>query len=215
MRETTLSLKERQRQQRENLILLASAEVLLEKGYHEMNMEEVAARVGIAKGTLYLHFPRKEDLVLALLEQQMQDILQAVHQTATSSGTVRSRLESLLRTTYKRLSDERGRILYALFGAVELRPLLRERHHALLEQLSTTLEDLINEGKSSGEFDVSIPTPIMLSTFSSLLASYSFKRVILDDTVSPDELVRYVGQIFFRGVANPQPASNEQSVSAV
>jgi AcrR family transcriptional regulator len=203
MRETTLSLKERQRQQREELILQTAAEVLLEKGYHEMNMEEVAARIGIAKGTLYLHFPRKEDLVLALLEQQMQDILQSVRQAAIAPGSARSRLECLLQISYTRMKGQRGRILYALFGAVELRPLLRERHHTMLEQLTTTLERLMDEGKSSGEFDTAIPTPIMLHTFISLLASYSFKRLILDDTVSPDELVHYVGLIFFRGVANP------------
>lgn len=206
MRESTLSLKERQRQQREQLILHASEEILLEKGYHEMCMDEVAARVGIAKGTLYLHFSRKEDLVLALLEQQMQAILQNVQEAVSSPGSVRSRLERLLATSYMRLKGERGRLFYALFGAVELRPLLRSRHHTLLDQLLNSLEVLLNEGKASGEFDPAIPTTIMLHTFSSLLASYPFKRLLLDETVTPEELVQYVGKIFFRGVANPQRA---------
>jgi AcrR family transcriptional regulator len=209
MRESTLSLKERQRQQREQLILHASEEILLEKGYHEMCMDEVAARVGIAKGTLYLHFSRKEDLVLALLEQQMQAILQNVQEAVSSPGSVRSRLETLLATSYMRLKGERGRLFYALFGAVELRPLLRSRHHTLLDQLLSSLEVLLNEGKASGEFDPAIPTTIMLHTFSSLLASYPFKRLLLDETVTPEELVQYVGKIFFRGVANPQRAYME------
>ncbi|GHO77144.1 hypothetical protein KSD_49150 [Ktedonobacter sp. SOSP1-85] len=206
MRESTLSLKERQRQQREQLILHASEEILLEKGYHEMCMDEVAARVGIAKGTLYLHFSRKEDLVLALLELQMQAILLNVQEAVSAPGSVRSRLETLLATSYMRLKGERGRLFYALFGAVELRPLLRSRHHALLDQLLSSLEVLLNEGKASGEFDPAIPTTIMLHTFSSLLASYPFKRLLLDETVTPEELVQYVGKIFFRGVANPQRA---------
>ncbi|GHO51603.1 TetR/AcrR family transcriptional regulator [Ktedonobacter robiniae] len=206
MRESTLSLKERQRQQREQLILHASEEILLEKGYHEMCMDEVAARVGIAKGTLYLHFSRKEDLVLALLELQMQAILLNVQEAVSAPGSVRSRLETLLATSYMRLKGEHGRLFYALFGAVELRPLLRSRHHALLDQLLSSLEVLLNEGKASGEFDPAIPTTIMLHTFSSLLASYPFKRLLLEETVTPEELVQYVGKIFFRGVANPQRA---------
>lgn len=206
MREYTLSLKERQRQQREQLILHASEEILLEKGYHEMSMDEVAARVGIAKGTLYLHFSRKEDLVLALLELQMQAILQNAQEAVSAPGSVRSRLETLLATSYMRLKGEHGRLFYALFGAVELRPLLRSRHHALLDQLLSSLEVLLDEGKASGEFDPAIPTMIMLHTFSSLLASYPFKRLLLDETVTPEELVQYVGKIFFRGVANPQRA---------
>ncbi len=60
------SLKEKQRQEREALILQAAEEVLMEKGYHETSIDEIAARVGIAKGTVYLHFPSKEDLVIGL-----------------------------------------------------------------------------------------------------------------------------------------------------
>lgn len=56
----TRSLKEKQRKERELLILEAAEEVMIEKGYHETSMEEIAARVGIAKGTVYLHFPSKE-----------------------------------------------------------------------------------------------------------------------------------------------------------
>ncbi len=65
------SLKERQRQERAALILQAAEEVLAEKGYHETSMDEIAARVGVAKGTVYLHFPSKEDLVFALFEQEL------------------------------------------------------------------------------------------------------------------------------------------------
>ncbi len=56
-----LSLKERQRREREELILQVAEEVLLEKGYYEASIDEIAARVGIAKGTVYLHFASKED----------------------------------------------------------------------------------------------------------------------------------------------------------
>src|SRR5581483_8243141 len=63
----TLSLKERQRQEREQLILRAARELLMERGYHDMSIDEIAERVGISKGTVYLHFASKEDLVLALL----------------------------------------------------------------------------------------------------------------------------------------------------
>ena len=42
------SLKEKQRQEREELILQAAEEVLAEKGYYETSIDEIAARVGIA-----------------------------------------------------------------------------------------------------------------------------------------------------------------------
>ncbi|TMC17177.1 MAG: helix-turn-helix transcriptional regulator, partial [Chloroflexi bacterium] len=56
-RTPTTSLKEKQRREREELIIQAAEEVLQEKGYYETSMDEIAARVGIAKGTIYTHFP--------------------------------------------------------------------------------------------------------------------------------------------------------------
>src|SRR5713226_1799238 len=73
-----VSLKEKQRQEREALILQVAEEVLLEKGYHEASIDEIASRVGIAKGTVYLHFPSKEDLVVAIFERDMQQLLQYI-----------------------------------------------------------------------------------------------------------------------------------------
>src|SRR5207248_3973363 len=98
------TLKERQRQEREALILQVAEEVLIEKGYHETSMDEIAARVGIAKGTVYLHFPSKEDLVVAIFARDMQQFLQAVEaaieNAAASELTTRAKLEAVLHFMY-------------------------------------------------------------------------------------------------------------------
>src|SRR5213082_1061024 len=94
------SLKEKQRQEREALILQAAEDVLMEKGYYETSMDEIAARVGIAKGTVYLHFASKEDLVVALFQQDTQKFLQVVEETIASAQTARAKMEAILRFMY-------------------------------------------------------------------------------------------------------------------
>src|SRR5216684_7426172 len=74
----TTSLKEKQRREREELIIRAAEEVLQEKGYYETSMDEIAARVGIAKGTIYTHFPGKEELVMAIFNRTMQTFLEGI-----------------------------------------------------------------------------------------------------------------------------------------
>src|ERR1700688_419977 len=71
---TELSLKDRQRQMRENAILESANRLLAEKGYQGMTMEELATRVGIAKGSLYQHFRSKEELIGAALVSFMDRI---------------------------------------------------------------------------------------------------------------------------------------------
>jgi AcrR family transcriptional regulator len=48
-------------------VLDAAAELLVRLGYRRVTIEEVAQRAGIGKGTVYLHFPTKEALFLAVL----------------------------------------------------------------------------------------------------------------------------------------------------
>src|SRR2546428_11172281 len=81
------SLKEKQCQERETLILQAAEEVLIKKGYYETSIDEIAARVDIAKDTVYLHFPSKENLVVAIFERDMQQLLQYIDTTLTSLVT--------------------------------------------------------------------------------------------------------------------------------
>ncbi len=52
---------------REDAIIQAVNRLLAEKGFDLMTVDEVAAEVGIAKASLYKHFPSKEDLAAAAM----------------------------------------------------------------------------------------------------------------------------------------------------
>ena len=52
--------------------ILTFIEVINKKGFESMTVDEVAADVGIAKASLYKHFPSKEDLAAAAMVKVMQ-----------------------------------------------------------------------------------------------------------------------------------------------
>ncbi len=57
---------------REDAIIQTVNRLLAEKGFDAMTVDEVAARVGIAKASLYKHFPSKEDLAAAAMVRVMR-----------------------------------------------------------------------------------------------------------------------------------------------
>lgn len=202
------SLKEKQRQEREALILQVAEEVLMEKGYHETSMDEIAARVGIAKGTVYLHFPSKEDLVVAIFARDMQEFLQAVEaeieNAAASELTVRAKLGAVLHFMYGGLFSKRAQLLSTMYNNTDLRRFFHEKGTCMRdiwEQLATRITALLEEGKAAGEFDASIPTNVMLSAFFSLLSPRSYERLLVEAHMSPDELVMHLARIYFKGIA--------------
>jgi AcrR family transcriptional regulator len=56
--------REQRRQAREHVILEAAQELMEEHGYDAMTMDDLAARAGITKPTLYQHFPSKEEIAV-------------------------------------------------------------------------------------------------------------------------------------------------------
>jgi TetR/AcrR family transcriptional regulator of autoinduction and epiphytic fitness len=66
-----VSFKKQMLQAREDAIIRAVNLLLAEKGFEAMTVDEVAANVGIAKASLYKHFPSKEDLAAAAMAHLM------------------------------------------------------------------------------------------------------------------------------------------------
>src|SRR5260370_5775081 len=70
-------LRERQKIERERRILAAARKLFDRRGYVSTSMEDVAARAGLAVGTLYNYFSSKDQLLLALSRIDTEQLLSA------------------------------------------------------------------------------------------------------------------------------------------
>jgi TetR/AcrR family transcriptional regulator len=61
--------RERRKEARPGELLEAALALFVEKGFAATRVEEVAARAGVSKGTLFLYFPSKEDLFKAVVRE--------------------------------------------------------------------------------------------------------------------------------------------------
>lgn len=201
---THRSLKEKQRQEREALILQAAEEVLTEKGYYETSMDEIAARVGVAKGTVYLHFPSKEDLVVAILTRDLQRLLQVIETIVVSDLSPYGKMESILQFIYGEFFSKRAQLFSSIQSSRETQQFFLEKKTCMRdvwEQLSGRMTSLLEEGKAAGQFDPTIPTAVMLGALFSLMSPRSYERLIASGQMAPDELARHLGRIYFRGIS--------------
>lgn len=90
-----------------NRILDAALGIFSTKGYHDTRMDEIVDESGTSKGSIYFHFPNKERLFLALvdqfadlLERQVTDAVENVKNEQEAEGMVRVRaaLEAIVET---------------------------------------------------------------------------------------------------------------------
>jgi AcrR family transcriptional regulator len=101
----------RRKEARPEEILAAALESFAERGFAATRLEDVAARAGISKGTLYLYFKSKEELFEAVVRATLLPNLERVEAlTASYQGRSAELLEQLLLTIAGVLSSRAGAI---------------------------------------------------------------------------------------------------------
>ncbi|HOK23721.1 MAG TPA: helix-turn-helix domain-containing protein, partial [Candidatus Hydrothermia bacterium] len=69
-------------------ILRAARDVFGKKGFYETRMEDIATEAGIAKGTLYIYFPSKEELYECLLREGLKDAVKKIKDSMQSGKDI-------------------------------------------------------------------------------------------------------------------------------
>lgn len=157
------SFKQHMLQAREEAIVQTVNRLLAEKGFEAMTVDEVAARVGIAKASLYKHFSSKEDLAAAAmvrLLQRAQAALQALPPLAAPienlRGAVRWMLEVKLAGDMPMLPSQNS----SLRTTLQAHRAYRDRLIAVSDQLGGWIE----AAQARGELNPALPALVILYT---------------------------------------------------
>jgi AcrR family transcriptional regulator len=134
-------------------ILDAADRLLARYGYQKMTIDDLAREVGIGKGTVYLHFRSKEEIVLFRVDRvvrRLVDQLLAIAQS-DASPDVKIRRMLLLRVMFRfdsvqHYTESISEVLRALRSG------LLERHQKHFEQEARVFAKVLKEGQDSGLF---------------------------------------------------------------
>jgi AcrR family transcriptional regulator len=153
--EVPLSRVARRRDRKVQDILTAAADVLAERGYHGMSLDEIAERLDLTKATLYHYFPSKEALVSACLEAIATRSNQRLAEVAAeTAGTAAERLHRLIVTQLVIIVRDQPQMARMFLQPMDWPETYRQRTKALRRQHDEVFRSVVREGIASGEFDV-------------------------------------------------------------
>ncbi|WP_327190810.1 TetR/AcrR family transcriptional regulator [Streptomyces xinghaiensis] len=143
---------------RRRQILDATAALLLDDGYEALTVSKVAARAGVAKGTVYLYFDSKQQLLAALQAEMWDRMLQQPATLLEQPGlTWTERLDGLV-AAWITAEQDHHELYHRLFhepgGTAGEEPMTAARD---------LLVTLLTQGHAAGEFDV--PDPELTADF--------------------------------------------------
>ena len=120
-------------------ILDAANKVFAEKGYHEATMDDIAKRLGVSKGAIYLYFSGKEDLFEAMCKTAPQAFKEILY---SSFGTEANPIQSATEFFDKmlKLSASNPGLSFEILSEASRNPTLKrilKQNHAEYEEVLT------------------------------------------------------------------------------
>src|SRR6187551_803741 len=101
--------RERRKEARPGELLDAALDLFVEKGFAATRAEEVAARAGVSKGTLFLYFQSKEELFKAVVRENISGRFKEWNEEfETFEGTAAEMLAYCMNTWWERVGATRA-----------------------------------------------------------------------------------------------------------
>lgn len=135
-------------------ILDAAERMLAGNGYKKMTIDDLAAEVGIGKGSVYLHFSSKEEIALSHIDRIIERLKVRLENLRLGRSSCQQRLREMLveRVVFRFDSVQHyTQSLNDIFATI--RPGLLERRKRYFEEEAKIFASLIEEGIKSGEFE--------------------------------------------------------------
>lgn len=192
------------------LILDAVDSLLARFGYRKMTMEDVARQVGIGKGTIYLHFPSKEELVLAHIDRIAETVVRKLEAERASPDAVDRRLRRMLVLRVLVRFDSVAHYsqgLGDLLASVRAPLLVRRQGH--FEKEAAVFESVLREGARAGAFDCPDPRAaafVLIHSTNSLLP-FNLSVGELGRREDVEGEVGRIADLLIKGLLPSRPAS--------
>ncbi|MGB9382082.1 TetR/AcrR family transcriptional regulator [Candidatus Binatus sp.] len=175
--------RERQKQDRERRILAAARRLFDRKGYDATSMENVAARAGLAVGTLYNYFPSKEELLFAISRADTEPLLRIGKAIlADPPDDPAEAIGALTEVMVQGITAGERRLWRELFVASIAAPdTLGARLFALDLRLIAQLTTMIERLKARGAIDASVDASRAAGLFYGICLTWSIAFATRDD----------------------------------
>ena len=199
--------KQREKEQRRKLILTAAEKVFFSKKGENATMDDVAAKAELSKGTLYLYFKNKEDILYALAAKGVDQLAKKLGLSYSENDTGKEQL-SKIADAFIEFADKNPRY-FSLILKFENKT-IKYKHEIQEKLLIEPALDILYKTLKKGQQDNTIRkdievrnmVAIIWSEMLGVLQTLTTKKKILHQYGSnPEELIRGHYKLIIKGIS--------------
>lgn len=199
--------------QTRSLIIQSAHDLFLQQGYHGTSIRQIANRSNLALGSLYNHFPSKEEIFRAVF-LQFNPYRTIIPSLLNAEGET---IEEIVSDSAQRLLDalkDHPDFLNLMF--IEIVEFNNEHISELFNLIFPSALQIFNRMSAIKPNHLrSIPPIILMRTFLGLFFSYYISEVILAQDAPKEfsiDAMQYLVDIFLHGILKPSPSDHQAGV---
>ena len=183
-----------QKQQTRTLLINTALDLMAERGIAATRTIDVAARAGVAHGTVFVHFPTRDDLIAEVVATHSEQIAGRLHELAGESATVRDVLAAHLTGLTEHEAFHARLVMEGPILPPYPRATLLGIQSAISAHLALAAQREMAEGRIR-----TMPVPLLFNTWLGLIHHYLINRELFAPGQSvverwgPTLLDHYVG----------------------
>jgi len=184
-------------------ILDATERLLARYGYRKMTVEDIAREVGVGKGSIYLHFQSKEEIVLSHVDRIVERVKERLWAIARSENTAAERIKLMLLTRVLIRFDSIQLYTQSLDDLLAaLRPGLLARRAVYFDEEAQIFAQVLTEGRESCElkFGDALTTAYGMLHATNSLLPYSLSTTELGEREDVKEKATVVANLILQGL---------------
>ncbi len=132
-------------------ILDAACRAFASTGYHGTSVDDVAREAGVSKGAVYVHFPSKEELFLALLDDAAATLVERVTAAIADARGGRAKVEAALAAALGTFEDHEPLTRLFLVESAGASPVVEHRRRELRAAITDLVRSYLDEAVADGD----------------------------------------------------------------
>ena len=193
-------------------LLDAALELFVERGFAATRSEDVATRAGVSKGTLYLYFPSKEELLKAVIRQKVvNQIAEGAEIVRQFEGSTADLLALMIRLWWERIGETPASgIVKLMICEVRNFPEIAKFYvDEVIAPSNQMMAQMVQRGVASGEFRA-VDVPRVVSALVGPLVflamnKHSLGACSLDHRLDPKAVIEAQIDLALNGLLAPLP----------
>ncbi len=136
-----------EREEKREAVLQAAAQAFAENGYYKTSLDSIAARLGVTKPTLYYYARSKDDLISAIADRALLQIMEAFESDGQAPAL--PQLQQLIRRYVEVMATDFGRCIMVT-REVRLEGAGGEDLRLGMRKIAQRMRDLLEKGMADG-----------------------------------------------------------------